>query len=131
MLICSCAVRTRTRAHISIRLRSCALHTHDSHTTTPARTCTVDAQRKYDLLLEPAMTVEVPESDTRQVDMATAALLATTNNYVGNQPNYGNGATYWSYGREDNGSLPLNMLAVDDALLGWGVCGTALDHIGE
>jgi hypothetical protein len=31
------------------------------------------------------------------VDMAHAALLATTNNYVGNQPNYGFGATYWSY----------------------------------
>ena len=43
----------------------------------------------YDVgsLLAPAMKVEVPVSDARQVDMATAALLATTNNFVGNQPN--------------------------------------------
>ena len=43
------------------------------------------------------MQVQLPDSDRRQVDMAHAALLATTNNFVGNQPNYGFGATYWSY----------------------------------
>ena len=37
------------------------------------------------------------------------------------EPNYGFGATYWSYGREDNGSLPLDMLSVDDALISFGV----------
>ena len=73
-------------------------------------------QRKDAALLKPAMRVSLPESDRRQMDMANAALLATTNNFVGNQPNYGFGATYWSYGREDNGSLPLDMLSVDDAL---------------
>jgi hypothetical protein len=50
-------------------------------------------QQKYDALLAPGMKVEVPASDQRQVDMATAAMLATMNNFVGNQPNYGNGAT--------------------------------------
>jgi hypothetical protein len=34
--------------------------------------------------------------------------------------------TYWSIGREDNGSLPLNILTVDDALLDWGMC----DQVG-
>ena len=33
------------------------------------------------------------------------------------QSNYGFGGTYWSYGREDNGSLPLNILSVDEALI--------------
>ena len=46
----------------------------------------------------PGMQVQLPEGDRRQLDMAHAALLATMNNYVGNQPNYGFGATYWSYG---------------------------------
>ena len=86
-------------------------------------------QQKYNALLAPAMKVEVPAFDQRQIDMATASLLATMNNFVGNQPNYGNGATYWSYGREDNGSLPLDMLSVDEALLGWGMCSTVLEHV--
>ena len=79
--------------------------------------------------LAPMMTVELPDSDHRQRDMALASILATTNNYVGNQPNYGFGATYWSYGREDNGSLPLDMLAVDTAVLEWGGCDLGLDHL--
>ena len=74
--------------------------------------------------------VQLPDSDRRQLDMAHAALLATTNNFVGNQPNYGFGATYWSYGREDNGSLPLDLIPIDNALMSWGVCDTAIDHLG-
>ena len=35
----------------------------------------------------------------------------------------------WSNGREDNGSLPLNILSVSDALLEWGVCDLGLAHI--
>lgn len=80
-------------------------------------------------LLKPGMQIELPATDQRQADMARAALLATTNNFVGNQPNYGFGSTYWSYGREDNGSLPLDMLSVDDALISWGICDTALEHV--
>lgn len=86
-------------------------------------------QRKDAALLAPGMRVELPASDRRQADMAQTALLATSNNFVGDQPNYGFGATYWSVGREDNGSLPLDMLSVDEALLEWGVCGTATAHI--
>ena len=86
-------------------------------------------QRKDAALLGAAMRVELPGADRRQADMAHAALLATANNFVGNQPNYGFGATYWSYGREDNGSLPLDMLSVDDALVSFGMCETALAHI--
>ena len=48
-------------------------------------------QRKFDAMLAPAMVVEVPASDQRQVDMAKASMLASLNNFVGNQPNYGNG----------------------------------------
>ena len=83
-----------------------------------------------DAALLSGMQVQLPDSDRRQVDMAHAALLATTNNFVGNQPNYGFGATYWSYGREDNGSLPLDLIPIDNALMAWGVCDTAIDHIG-
>ena len=46
------------------------------------------------------------------------------------QPNYGFGGTYWSIGREDNGSLPLNVLGVDGALLDWGKCKVGLSHVG-
>ena len=109
-----------------------------SNTTTFELTHLGDAQffqallavyRKFTSLLSPAMKVEVPASDQRQIDMATAALLSTTNNFVGNQPNYGNGATYWSYGREDNGTLPLILLSVDEALLNWGLCELVQGHI--
>lgn len=57
-------------------------------------------------------------------------MLGSLSNYIGNQSNYGYGATYWSYGREDNGSLALNFLSVDEALLEWGMCDVALNHIG-
>jgi|EP01047_Picozoa_sp_COSAG01_P071821 hypothetical protein len=34
------------------------------------------------------------------------------------------------YGREDNGSLPLDLIPIDNALMSWGVCDTAINHIG-
>ena len=37
---------------------------------------------------------------------------------------------YWSYGRQDNGSLALIPTTVDDALLDYGLCDVALGHIG-
>ena len=85
-------------------------------------------RKDRDLLAE-GMQVVLPASDRRQSDMANTAMLATLNNFVGNQSNYGFGATYWSYGREDNGSLPLNILSVDEALLNWGKCTPALEHL--
>ena len=66
----------------------------------------------------------------RQRDQALSGLLLASNNYVGNQANYGDGIPYWSVDRQDNGSLALIPTTVDDALLDWGVCETALDHIG-
>lgn len=42
----------------------------------------------------------------------------------------GNGIPYWSVDRQDNGSLALIPTTVDDALLDYGLCETALEHIG-
>eukprot|EP01052_Picozoa_sp_SAG31_P045023 SAG31_NODE_8068_length_1529_cov_1.413287_1_plen_470_part_01 len=66
----------------------------------------------------------------RQRAQALSGLLLASNNYVGNQANYGDGIPYWSVDRQDNGSLALIPTTVDDALLDWGLCDTALDHIG-
>jgi hypothetical protein len=41
----------------------------------------------------------------------------------------GNGMTYWSIAREDNGSLPLNILSVADAMLDWNLCSDAIPTI--
>jgi hypothetical protein len=84
----------------------------------------------YDKVLQEGMQVNLPASDQRQEDMANSALLSSWGNYLGDQSNYGNGATYWSIGREDNGSLPLNVLSVEEANLEWGLCNLALPHIG-
>jgi hypothetical protein len=84
----------------------------------------------YDVVLQEGMQVTLPASDQRQEDMANSALLSAWGNYLGDQSNYGNGATYWSIGREDNGSLPLNILSVEEANLEWGLCHLALPHIG-
>lgn len=81
-------------------------------------------------LLRSSMSIELPGPEgARQRDTALFGLLSALNNYVGLQANYGFGATYWSYGREDNGSLPLNVLSVDSALLEWGACEPALAHL--
>ena len=64
------------------------------------------------------------------MDMVHSGMLGSLSNYIGNQSNYGYGATYWSYGREDNGSLALTFLATDEALLEWGMCSVATGHIG-
>jgi hypothetical protein len=66
----------------------------------------------------------------RQRDQALSGLLLASNNYVGNQANYGDGIPYWSVATQDNGSLALIPTTVDDALLDYGLCETALDHIG-
>ena len=87
-------------------------------------------RRFYDGAWGGGMEASLPPSERRTVDMARASLMKASNNYGGNQPNYGFGATYWSYGREDNGSLPLDTLSTDDALLDWGVCHIGLAHVG-
>lgn len=82
-------------------------------------------------LLAPTIDVTLPGAEgARQVDTAKFGLLSAMSNFIGNQPNYGNGGTYWSIGREDNGSLPLDFLTVDDALLDWGMLEVAREHVG-
>ena len=67
----------------------------------------------------------------RQRDQALSGMLLAINDYVGNQDNYGDGAIYWSVGAQDNGSLAMVPICVEDALLDWGLCDTAVAHIGE
>lgn len=38
--------------------------------------------------------------------------------------------SFWGVNREDNGSLPFNILSVGDAMLDWGLCPLALESIG-
>lgn len=79
----------------------------------------------------PVAKVRLPGPEgQRQRDQALSGMLLASNNYVGNQSNYGNGQIYWSYGRQDNGSLALIPITVEDALLDYGLCDTARGHIG-
>jgi len=89
----------------------------------------VQYQEFYSEVMSQGMDISLPQTDIRQADMAKSVLLAAWGNYVGDQSNYGNGGTYWSIGREDNGSLPLNVLSVEEANLQWGLCEVALPHI--
>ena len=66
----------------------------------------------------------------RLVNMAHAAVGDTLDNYVGNFPNYGDGAAYWSINRNDNGSLPLITFALNHGLLGWGLVDMAAANVG-
>jgi hypothetical protein len=86
----------------------------------------------------PAMSVTLPYSERRQVDMAKGVLVATSTVFIGDQPNYGTDV-YWlgsppaasmmdSSGRPD--SLPLTTLSLDTALLQWGVFDSALSKVG-
>ena len=86
--------------------------------------------QRYTSMFSTAMRVRLPNHDRRQHDMALSALQSSVSNFVGLQPNYGNGATYWSYGKTDNGSLPFNILTVGDALLDWNLCDLALRVVG-
>jgi hypothetical protein len=55
----------------------------------------LDRHTKNDALLKGAMKVTLPGNDgRRQVDTAVVGMLSSLNNYVGNQANYGFGATY-------------------------------------
>jgi hypothetical protein len=57
----------------------------------------------------------------RLVAMAHTAIGDTLANYVGDQPNYGDGSAYWSIHQNDNGSLPLITFALG-AVLGCTSC---------
>jgi hypothetical protein len=86
-----------------------------------------------------AMQVRIPYAERRQVDMAKGVLVAASTVYIGDEPNYGTGGHYWksspparamldTSGVAD--SLPLTTLALDNALLQWGVHDSALSKIG-
>ena len=66
----------------------------------------------------------------RQVDTATASLVASMSLYVGLQPNYGDGADYWSPQVDRGGSLPFQEIAVVQNLLDIGLAGPAADRLG-
>jgi len=85
------------------------------------------------------MQVTLPYSERRQVDMARGVIASASTVGVGDEPNYGTGCLYWrsappARAMQDTsgvpGSLPLTSLALDTALLDWGLTGSALDKIG-
>ena len=77
-----------------------------------------------------AMDISLPGVDgARQRDMTRFAIFSSLSNFIYNQSNYGFGGTYWSVAREDNGSLPLNVLSVDEAMLNFGMCEMSLNHL--
>ena len=77
-----------------------------------------------------AMDISLPGVDgARQRDMTRFAIFSSLSNFIFNQSNYGFGGTYWSVAREDNGSLPLNVLSVDEAMLNFGMCGMSVNHL--
>lgn len=70
-------------------------------TSTEFYTSLLLREKEFSSLFSGAMTLSLPGSDgQRQIDMAAVGMLSSLNNYIGNQSNYGFGATYWSYGRE-------------------------------
>jgi len=125
-------VRFREQSNKSFGSFSYFYVSNDTRQEVPAKefySKLIDYHDYYSKSMATGMAITLPNSDRRQVDMAKSVLLSAWGNYVGDQSNYGNGATYWSIGREDNGSLPLNILSVEEANLEWGLCNLALPHI--
>jgi hypothetical protein len=86
-----------------------------------------------------AMQVQLPYAERRQVDMAKGVIVSSSTVWIGDEPNYGTGGTYWlnsppaaamvdTSGVAD--SLPLTSLALDEALLRWGLFGSAMSKVG-
>lgn len=68
--------------------------------------------------LAAASVINLPGQDgARQVDSARGALIASLSLYVGLQPNYGDGADYWSPQVNRGGSLPFQLIALVQNLL--------------
>lgn len=78
------------------------------------------------------MQVELDDGPEGQrlVDMSRGLIVSAMSVWVGNHPNYGDGLNYWGYNVSDNGSLPLTSLALDGALLQWGLADAAADRVG-
>eukprot|EP01043_Picozoa_sp_COSAG02_P027814 COSAG02_NODE_1656_length_11472_cov_4.522729_4_plen_788_part_00 len=88
------------------------------------------------------MQLQIPYAERRQVDMAKGVIVSGSTVFIGDGPNYGTGGNYWmssppsrammdteaSKGIAD--SLPLTSLALDGALLRWGLFDSALAKVG-
>lgn len=81
------------------------------------------------LSLSTAYTLPGQEG-ARQTDMAHGALIASLSLFVDLQPNYGDGADYWSPQVERGGSLPFQEIAVVQNLLDVGLIDMAADRLG-
>jgi hypothetical protein len=66
----------------------------------------------------------------RQQDTAAATLVASMSLYIGLQPNYGDGSTYWSPQIDRGGSLPFQEIAVVQNLLDIGLIDEAGQRLG-
>ena len=86
-----------------------------------------------------AMQPTIPYAERRQLDMARGVIVAASTVWIGDKPNYGTGGDYWLSGPPVRAmmdtsavpdSLPLTSLALDTALLQWGLFPSALAKIG-
>jgi hypothetical protein len=97
---------------------------------------------EWNVHFDVGMQFDIPDAERRQVDMAKGVIVAASTVFIGDAPNYGTGGTYWlsspparammdteaSMGIAD--SLPLTTLALDHALLKWGLFDAAMAKVG-
>lgn len=79
-----------------------------------------------------AMQVELRydmSEGARLVDMGRATIASAMSTFLGNRPNYGDGANYWSVDAADRGALPLESFALNHALLLWGQPSAAAERV--
>jgi hypothetical protein len=82
-------------------------------------------------LLEGSMQVFLPgQEGQRLADMGMGMLVSSQSVYLGLTPNYGFGEYYWSPELDKGGSLPLTTLALNNALLDWGLYQRASELVG-
>ena len=85
----------------------------------------------WNATLAPAAAYSLPGREgARQVDTAAASLVTSMSLYVGLQPNYGDGADYWSPQVDRGGSLPFQEIAVVQNLLDIGLPEAAGERLG-
>jgi len=70
-----------------------------------------------------------PSEGSRLVDMGRATIASAMSTFIGERPNYGDGANYWSVAAADRGALPLESLSLNGALLLWGLDDVAAARI--
>eukprot|EP00052_Salpingoeca_macrocollata_P022678 m.197901 g.197901 ORF g.197901 m.197901 type:complete len:939 (+) comp21867_c0_seq3:48-2864(+) len=88
-------------------------------------------QQLWNTTLAPAARYKLPfQEGQRQTDMALGALVLSLSLFIGPQPNYGDGADYWSPQLDRGGSLPFQTIAVNQNLLDLGLISMAADRVG-